>query len=78
MRGNDQQQASMWSYISPEQRVLQVHPVRQVRSMTDRILTQLVAQRKTANPSGVGQKVERKAQCGPDDCYFTTMAISLP
>jgi hypothetical protein len=35
MRGDDQQQAAMWSYISPEQRVPADHPLRLLRTMVD-------------------------------------------
>ena len=38
MRGIDYQQADMFSYLSPEQRVRQDHPLRAVRVMTDEIL----------------------------------------
>ena len=38
MRGIDHQQADMFSYLSPEQRVRKDHPLRAVRAMTDAIL----------------------------------------
>ncbi len=38
MRGIDHQQADMFSYLSPEQRVRRDHPLRAVRAMTDEIL----------------------------------------
>jgi transposase len=38
MRGMDYQQAGMFSYLSPEQRVSKDHPLRAVRAMTDGIL----------------------------------------
>lgn len=38
MRGDDFQQAEMYSYISPEQRVPADHPLRPIREMTDRVL----------------------------------------
>jgi transposase len=41
MRGDDRQQAGMWSYISPEQRVPPDHPLRPIRGMVDAILTEL-------------------------------------
>jgi transposase len=41
MRGDDRQQAAMWSYISPEQRVPPDHPLRPIRAMVDRALTEL-------------------------------------
>jgi transposase len=38
MRGTDQQQSHMFSYLSPEQRVRQDHPLRTIRAMVDGIL----------------------------------------
>src|SRR5712664_1584851 len=41
MRGHDEQQGSMFSYVSPEKRVPPDHPLRRVRRMTDRALAEL-------------------------------------
>jgi transposase len=41
MRGIDHQQADMFSYLSPEARVRNDHPLRAVRSMTDEILSNM-------------------------------------
>ncbi|MGH9486406.1 MAG: IS5 family transposase [Terriglobales bacterium] len=41
MRGNDEQQAAMFSYVSPEQRVPTDHPLRPVRAMADQALREL-------------------------------------
>lgn len=38
MRGGDRKQDGMWSYISPEQRVPQDHPLRPIREMVDLVL----------------------------------------
>jgi transposase len=38
MRGDDQQPDSMFSYVSPEQRVPRDHPVRPIRELVDEIL----------------------------------------
>ncbi len=35
MRGDDLQQAGMFSYLSPEQRVPQDHPLRAIRKITE-------------------------------------------
>ena len=43
MRGIDHQQADMFSYLSPEQRVRNDHPLRKVRAMTDEILDSMSA-----------------------------------
>jgi transposase len=44
MRGTDQQQIHVFSYISPEQRVPKDHPLRSIRTMVDEILKQLSPQ----------------------------------
>ena len=44
MRGTDQQQSHVFSYISPEQRVRKNHPLRPIRMMVDEILKQLSPQ----------------------------------
>jgi transposase len=41
MRGDDQQQNHMFSYLSPEARVRKDHPLRAIRAMVDEVLTQL-------------------------------------
>src|SRR2546422_2291847 len=41
MRGNDEQQLDVFSYISPEERVPQDHPLRSLRAMTDDALQQM-------------------------------------
>ena len=41
MRGDDRQQAAMWSHISPEQRVPPDHPLRPIRAMVDGVLREL-------------------------------------
>lgn len=38
MRRNDDQRSSMFSYLSPEQRVRQDHPLRAIRGMVDEVL----------------------------------------
>src|SRR5215470_9913890 len=43
MRGVDQQQADMYSYISPESRVRPDHPLRRIRTMVDEALNNLSA-----------------------------------
>src|SRR6266700_2306973 len=41
MRGNDEQQLDVFSYVSPEQRVPQDHPLRVLRVMTEEALREL-------------------------------------
>src|SRR5260370_22881537 len=40
-RGEDQQQGAMYSYISPEQRVPQEHPLREIREIVDAVLKEM-------------------------------------
>ena len=44
MRGDDQQQNHMFSYLSPEKRVRKDHPLRTIRAMVDEVLIQLSPQ----------------------------------
>jgi transposase len=41
MRGGDTQQSTMFSYVSPEERVPADHPLRAIRQICDRVLSQL-------------------------------------
>jgi len=41
MRGDDHQQGAMYSYISPEARVPQDHPLRAIRALVDEVLDEL-------------------------------------
>jgi transposase len=41
MRGADQQQNHIFSYVSPEERVRKDHPLRIIRTMMDEVLQQL-------------------------------------
>src|SRR3974390_3082879 len=44
MRGTDQQQNQMFSYLSPETRVRKDHPLRAIRAMVDEVLRALSPQ----------------------------------
>src|SRR5438309_10334206 len=44
MRGDDLQEAGMFSYLSPEQRVPQDHPLRAIRKIADAVFVQLSPQ----------------------------------
>jgi hypothetical protein len=41
MRGDDEQSGHLFSYLSPEQRLPIVHPLRTIRAMTDDVLRRL-------------------------------------
>jgi transposase len=64
MRGKDEQQLDVFSYINPEQRVPQDHPLRPLRVMTDEALHQLRPRfnslyAKTGRPSIAPEKLLR-------------------
>jgi transposase len=64
MRGKDEQQLDVFSYISREQRVPQDHPLRSLRAMTDEALQQLQPRfnrlyAKTGRPSIAPEKLLR-------------------
>jgi transposase len=64
MRGSDRQQADMYSYLSPEERVRANHPLRAIRTMSDEALKNM-SQRfdrmyaKTGRPSIAPEKLLR-------------------
>ena len=64
MRGDDQQQSGMFSYISAKQRVPRSHPLRPVRKMVDEALAEMSPQfsrlyAKRGRPSIAPQKLLR-------------------
>jgi transposase len=68
MRGKDDQHLDVFSYISPEQRVPQDHPLRPLRTMTDEALRKLTPRfrslyAKTGRPSIAPEKLLRALSC---------------
>jgi transposase len=64
MRGNDRQQADMYSYLSPEERVRASHPLRAIRAMADEALRNMSKRfdtmyAKTGRPSIPPEKLLR-------------------
>jgi len=64
MRGQDHQQSDMFSYLSPEQRVRQDHPLRSIRAMADQALDNMSERfedmyAKTGRPSIPPEKLLR-------------------
>src|ERR1043165_4025178 len=64
MRGVDHQQADMYSYLSPEQRVRENHPLRAIRAMADQALESMSKRfdamyAKTGRPSIPPEKLLR-------------------
>jgi hypothetical protein len=59
MRGADEQQSQIFSYLSPEARVRKDHPLRAIRAMVDEVLARLSPQF-DAMYAGVGKPGDRK------------------
>jgi transposase len=64
MRGQDEQQLAVFSYVNPEQRIPVDHPLRQIRVMTDEALRELKPRfsrlyAKTGRPSIAPEKLLR-------------------
>jgi len=64
MRGQDDQQSDIFSYLSPEQRVRQDHPLRAIRAMADLALSRMTERfdamyAKTGRPSIPPEKLLR-------------------
>ena len=62
MRGQDEQQLGVFSYVSPEQRIPHDHPLRQLRAMADEALRELEPRfsrlyAKTGRPSIAPEKL---------------------
>jgi len=64
MRGDDEQQLDVFSYVSPEQRIPPSHPLRSLRAMADEALRELQPRfkklyAKTGRPSIAPEKLLR-------------------
>lgn len=64
MRGDQEQQAPMWSYISPEQRIPQDHPLRPLRTLVDAVLKELSPRFSRLYAKPVGPRLPRSGCCG--------------
>jgi len=72
MRGDDQQQAAMFSYLSPEQRVPADHPLRPIRHMVDEVLRGLSPQFDTLYARTGRPSVPPRSCCEPCFCSCST------
>jgi len=70
MRGKDEQQLDVFSYVSPEQRVPQDHPLRPLRVMTDEALREL----QPRSPQAVRQN--RRPSIAPGEAVASAAAAS--
>ncbi len=65
MRGNDQQQAAMFSYITLAQRIPADHPARQIRALVDRALERMDAEFEKLYSDTGRPSIARNGCCGP-------------
>ena len=63
MRGADDQQNHIFSYLSPEERVRNDHPLRAIRAMVDEALTQLSGQLDAMYASLGGRRLRWRGCC---------------
>jgi hypothetical protein len=78
MRGVDQQQSGMFSYISAERRVPKDHPLRAIRIMVDAALKESSWRFDAVYASsGLGRRFRRRSFCARCYCKcFTRCAAS--
>jgi hypothetical protein len=72
MRGDDEQQLGVFSYVSPEQRVPNNHPLRPVRAMADEALRDLRPRFNKLYAKPVGHPSLRRSCCGRSCCKCCT------
>ena len=77
MRGKDEQQLDVFSYVSPEQRVPHDHPLRPLRAMTDEAFRELqprfhklYAKTGSARPDALPDQLNRAAHRHCDDDLY--------
>ncbi len=77
MRGTDNEQSSMFSYISAERRVPKDHPLRAIRVMVDRALKDLDkrAAAARADAAGVVHRAQRTAADGTTRLQFPVPVV---
>ena len=72
MRGEDTQQNAMFSYLSPEQRVPQDHPVRRLRRLVDAVLRKLSRRFTAMYAHGGRPSIPPRSCCAPCCCRCST------
>ena len=72
MRGEDQKQDGMFSYVSPEKRVPQDHPLRPIRTLVDQVLKEMSPRFARLYAQGGGRRFRRSACCAPCCCRSST------
>ena len=72
MRGQDTQQAGMFSGLSPEERVPVTHPLRPIRQYVDMALTALSPQLARLYAHTGRPRLPRRSCCAPCCCRCST------
>ena len=68
MRGDDVQQESMFSYLSPEARVPRDHPLRPIRDMVNQALAELSGEFQAMYSREGRPSIPRRSCCAPCCC----------
>lgn len=77
MRGEDEKQHDMFSYLSPEQRVPTDHPLRAVRDMVDQILKEMCPVLPACTRMWDGRRSRRSVCCGLCCCRSSPSPCSI-
>ena len=72
MRGDDPQQAAMFSYISPEERVPLEHPLRAIRTLVDDVLKELSPSLTSCTRTPGGRRSLLRSCCVRSCCKCST------
>ncbi len=72
MRGEDLRQDALFSYLSPEARVPQDHPLRPIHQLVDRILAELSPAFARLYARTGGPSVRPSSYCAPCSCRCST------
>jgi hypothetical protein len=72
MRGEDEKQEDIFSYVSPEKRVPQDHPLRPIRKLVDQVLKEMSPQFARLYAKVGGLRFRPSACCGFCCCRFST------
>src|SRR4051794_278720 len=72
MRGTDHQQADMYSYLSPEMRVRPDHPLRAIRAMSDKAVSQM-----SVRFDEMYAKAGRPSIAPESSCVFPTDSVEI-
>ena len=70
MRGQHREPDSMFSYISPEQRIPVDHPLRMIRAVVDEVLADMSRESTGCMPRRVERRFRRSGCCARSCCQI--------